>query len=368
MAIKKLQLKNFRNYREEEIDFSENVSLIYGENAQGKTNIVEALYLFATGKSHRTKNINELILYGECFFEIELFFEENRYAQKIKIRYEKGKGKQLLINDVKKDKMSDLLGVVPSVLFAPESLLSVKGAPGERRRIIDIVLCQISKQYLFDLQKYNRIMKNKNVLLRELQSGSKQQEQLEVWNESQARSGATIISERRKLTESLEKRMNRLLQGISNGREQIQLKYKTFEEEEKHVYEALLSAINKNTGREIDQGSCLIGPHRDDLEIYVNQKNSRVYCSQGQQRSVALAMNIAILEELEEKLGKAPILLLDDVMSELDEKRQKYLFDVIGNRQTIITTTEKSKFDNVTERMISYIQVKDGKVVKTHPF
>lgn len=368
MAIKKLRLKNFRNYREEEVEFSENISLIYGENAQGKTNIIEALYLFATGKSHRTKNLNELILYGESFFEIELFFEENRYEQTIKIRYEKGKGKQLLINDVKKEKMSDLLGVVPSVLFAPESLLSVKGAPGERRRIIDIVLCQTSKQYLFDLQKYNRIIKNKNFLLRELQSGKKNREQLEVWNESQAKSGSTIISERRKLAINLEKRMNRLLQGISNGREEIHLKYRTFIEEDKLVFEALLNTIQKNAEREIDQGSCLIGPHRDDLEIYVNQKNSRVYCSQGQQRSVALAMNIAILEELEEKLGKAPILLLDDVMSELDEKRQKYLFDVIGKRQTIITTTEKSKFENAAERMISYIQVKDGKVEKTHTF
>lgn len=368
MVIKKLQLKNFRNYRDEEVAFSENVSLIYGENAQGKTNIVEALYLFATGKSHRTKNMNELILYGEGFFEIALFFEEDKYEQTLEIRYEKGKGKQLLINDVKKERMSDLLGVVPSVLFAPESLLTVKGSPGERRRILDIVLCQMSKRYLSDLQKYNRIMKNKNILLRELQSGSKHQEQLEVWNESQAKSGAAIISERRSLAASLENRMNRILQGISNGREKIHLKYKTFEEDDKPAFESLLDAIRKNTGREIDQGSCLIGPHRDDLEIYVNQKNSRVYCSQGQQRSVALAMNIAILEELEDKLGKAPILLLDDVMSELDEKRQKYLFDVLGNRQTIITATEKSKFENAVERMISYIQVVDGKIVKSASF
>lgn len=367
MVIKKLQLKNFRNYKEEEVVFSENISLIYGENAQGKTNIVEALYLFATGKSHRTKNINELILYGEGFFDLILFFEENQYDQTLEIRYEKGKGKQLFINDVKKEKMSDLLGVVPSVLFAPESLLSVKGSPGERRRILDIVLCQMSRKYLYDLQKYNKILKNKNILLRELQTGARHQEQLEVWNESQAKAGATVIGERKSIVTSLEKRMNRLLQGISDGRERINLKYKTLEDEDKPLYETLLNAIEKNSGREIEQGSCLIGPHRDDLEIYVNQRNSRVYCSQGQQRSVALAMNIAILEELEDKLGKAPILLLDDVMSELDEKRQRYLFDVIEKRQTIITTTEKSKFEKPGEKMISYIQVKDGKIVESHP-
>ena len=367
MVIKKLQLKNFRNYREEEVVFSENISLIYGENAQGKTNIVEALYLFATGKSHRTKNINELIRYGEIYFDITLFFEENNYEQTLEIRYEKGKGKQLLINEVKKDRMSDLLGVVPSVLFAPESLLYVKGSPGERRKILDIVLCQSSKKYLSELQRYNKIIKNKNILLRDLQTGVKQHEQLEVWNESQAKAGASIIFERDILITSLEKRMNRLLQGISDGRERISLKYKTLENEDQTIYEALIQAIRKNTNREIEQGSCLIGPHRDDLEIYVNQRNSRVYCSQGQQRSVALALNIAILEELEDKMGKAPILLLDDVMSELDEKRQRYLFDVIDSRQTIITTTEKSKFENAGQRMISYIQVKDGRIVDKHP-
>jgi len=363
VVIKKLQLKNFRNYIEEEVVFSENISLIYGENAQGKTNIVEALYLFATGKSHRTKNINELIRYGESFFDIILYFEEDNYEQTLELRYEKGKGKLLLINEVKKDRISDLLGVVPSVLFAPESLLTVKGSPGDRRKILDIVLCQMNRTYLSNLQKYNKIIKNKNILLRELQVRNQHYPQLEVWSEGQARTGSYIICERKELIRSLEKRMNRLLYGISEGKEKIQLKYKTFEDEGKQINEALVETIKRNINREIDQGNCLIGPHRDDMEIYVNQRNSRMYCSQGQQRSVALAMNIAILEELEEKMGKPPILLLDDVMSELDEKRQKYLFDVIDKRQTIITTTEKSKFEKPGEKVISYIQVKDGKIL-----
>lgn len=365
MVIKKLQLKNFRNYTEEEVAFSKNISLIYGENAQGKTNIVEALYLFATGKSHRTKNINELIRYGESFFDIILFFEENNYEQTLEIRYEKGKGKLLFINDVKKEKISDLLGVVPSVLFAPESLLTVKGSPGDRRKILDIVLCQMNRTYLFNLQKYNKIVKNKNILLREHQASNQNYQQLEIWSESLAKTGSYIISARKDIINSLERRMNRLLHGISEGREKVQLKYRTFNDEGKPNDEALVETIKKNLSREIDQGNCLIGPHRDDLEIYVNQRNSRMYCSQGQQRSVALAMNIAILEELEEKIGKSPILLLDDVMSELDEKRQKYLFDVIDKRQTIITTTEKSKFEKPGEKVISYIQVKDGKIVNT---
>lgn len=360
VEIRKLYLKNFRNYREEEIEFSKNVSIIFGENAQGKTNIVEALYLFATGKSHRTNNMNELIRYGKEFFEISLDFEDNNYLQTIQIRYEKGKRKELRINEIKKERISELLGVVPSVLFAPESLLYVKGSPGERRKIIDIVLCQMNKIYLLELQKYNRIIKNKNVLLKQIQFNSKSDMQLEIWNESQSKSGSYIINERRKLIENLEKRMMRILSGISNGREEIKLKYRTFHED---IHENLLEAIRQNTQRDIDQGSCTIGPHRDDLEIIVNGKNSRMYCSQGQQRSVALALNIAILEELESKLGKAPILLLDDVMSELDEKRQNYLLKIINKRQTIITTTEKSKFAETEKRMISYIQIKDGAIV-----
>lgn len=365
MVIKKLHLNNFRNYKEEEIVFSENISLIYGENAQGKTNIIEALYLFATGKSHRTNNINELVRYGENYFNIVLEYDENNYEQTLGIRYEKGKGKELTINGVKKDRMSELLGVVPSVLFAPESLLYVKGSPGERRKVIDIVLCQMSRKYLFDLQKYNKIIKNKNILLKVLQSGKNSDDQLAVWNESQARYGASIIEQRKELIKNLENRMNRLLLGISDGKEKIRLRYKSFFEENKPAYDNLLSSINNNSVREIEQGSCLIGPHRDDMEIYVNERNSRIYCSQGQQRSVALALNIAILEELEDQNGKAPVLLLDDVMSELDEKRQQYLFNIIDKRQTIITTTEKAKFDSAEKRNILFIQIQEGKVTNT---
>lgn len=360
MEIKRLHLKNFRNYCNETIDFSKNVSLVFGENAQGKTNIIEGLYLLSTGKSHRTNNMNELVRYGENFFDIMLEFEDNQYLQTIRIKFEKGKRRELFINEIKREKMSDLLGVVPSVLFAPESLSYVKGSPGERRRIMDIVLCQMNKKYLSDLQKYNRIIKNKNVLLKQYQAKRNKDDQLDIWNESQARTGARVIEKRKILIDTIEKRMNRLMLGISDGREKISLKYKSFYEEDKTVYESLAENINKNRDKEIDQGSCLIGPHRDDMEIYVNQKNSRIYCSQGQQRSVALALDIAIMEEIEESTGKTPILLLDDVMSELDEKRQQFLYELIHIRQTIITATEKIKGNR--DQILSYIHVKEGRV------
>lgn len=360
MAIRKLHLKNFRNYIDEVIVFSDNVSLIYGENAQGKTNIIEALYLFSTGKSHRTNNTNELIRHGESYFDIRIEFEQNNYLQNAEIKYEKGNRKKLFINEVKKDRMSDILGVVPSVLFSPESLSCIKGSPGERRKLIDIVLCQISKKYLYNLQKYNKIIKNKNALLKKVNTDKKYSTQLDVWTESQAITGSIIIKERKLLILNLESRIKRIMHGISDGKEDVNVRYKSIYGEESH-YESLLNVMLQNKNREIEQGICLYGPHRDEIEILLNNKNSRLYCSQGQQRSLALALNIAVMEEIEERTGKVPILLLDDVMSELDENRRNYLYELIRNKQAVITSTDKNKFELEDDR-ITYIKIKDGKV------
>lgn len=241
MGVKKVRLKNFRNYIDEEICLSDNVTLIYGENAQGKTNIIEALYLFSTGKSHRTNNNNELIRHGESFFDISLEFEDNNYRQSMNIIYEKGNKKRFFINEVKKERMSDVLGVIPSVLFSPESLSCIKGSPGERRRTIDIVLCQISKKYLYNLQKYNKIVKNKNVLLKEKQLNP----QLDIWNESQAKTGTAIIEERRELLFNIEKRMKRIMHGISEGKEDVSIRYRTYSERDGKDYESLLELLNE---------------------------------------------------------------------------------------------------------------------------
>ena len=259
MKIKKIHLINFRNYINEEINFSDNVSLIYGENAQGKTNIVEALYLFSTGKSHRTNNTNELVRHGESYFSIMLEFEDNNYLQSMEIKYEKGNRKRLFINEVKKDRLSDILGVIPSVLFSPESLSCIKGSPGERRKIIDIVLCQVSKKYLYNLQKYNRIVKNKNVLLKKIKNNKQYSSQLDVWNESQAKTGTVIIEERRSLILSLEKRMKRLMHGISDGKEDVKVRYRSLYEENKSIYENFLNLVSENKNREIEQEFLCLG-------------------------------------------------------------------------------------------------------------
>ena len=364
MRIKRLYLKNFRNYDEANINFSYNTSLIYGDNAQGKTNIIEALFIISTGKSHRTNNMKELIKYGENHFRVLLEFEDNGYNQNIEIRYIKGERKDLLINGVKKEKISELLGVVPSVLFSPESIFFVKGAPGERRRIMDIVLCQIKKDYLINLQRYNRIIKNKNIVLKQIQNGRNEKEQLDIWDEELSITGIKIINERQILIEELEKRMNSIMRGISDGKERVKVKYRTFKELDKTQkgHEDLLETIINNREKEIEIGNSIYGPHRDDMEILLNGKSARTYCSQGQQRSIALSLCIAIMGLMEEKLGKKTLLLLDDVMSELDEKRQKYLLDLFGNRQAVITTTEKTKYNAILQNNIEYKKVCNGKI------
>ncbi|NLG89457.1 MAG: DNA replication/repair protein RecF [Clostridiaceae bacterium] len=365
MRIKRLYLRNFRNYSEDSIDFAYNTSLIYGDNAQGKTNIIEALFMISTGKSHRTNNLNELVKHGENYFRILLDFEDNGYDQNIEIKYVKGKRKELFINGVKKDRISDMLGVVPSVLFSPESILYIKGSPGERRRIMDIVLCQVNKDYLINLQRYNRIIKNKNIVLKQLQVGRNEKEQLDIWDEEAALTGFKIIKERHILAEELENRMNEIMEGISEGRERIKIQYKTFKEIDKiqNGYKDLLETITNNREKEIETGISMYGPHRDDMEILLNGKSARTYCSQGQQRSIALSLCVAVMGLMEEKLGKKTLLLFDDVMSELDEKRQKFLLELIGNSQTVITTTEKTKY-NALLNNISFIKVCSGKIIK----
>ncbi len=366
LRIKRLYLKNFRNYSEADIDFSYSTSLIYGDNAQGKTNIIEALFMISTGKSHRTNNVNELIKHGKNHFRVLLDFEDNGYDQNIEIRYIKGKRKELFINGVKKDKISDMLGVIPSVLFSPESILYVKGSPGERRRIMDIVLCQVKKDYLINLQRYNRIIKNKNIVLKQMQIGRSEEKQLDVWDEEASMTGFKIIKERQMLTEELESRMNGIIKGISEGKERISIKYKTFKEIDKiqNGHKDLLETIINNREKEIETGSSIYGPHRDDMEILLNGKNARMFCSQGQQRSIALSLCVAVMGLMEEKLGKKTLLLLDDVMSELDEKRQKFLLELIGNRQTVITTTEKTKYNALSQNNISFIKVSSGKIIE----
>lgn len=345
MKVERLDLKNFRNYESQTIVFGDGVNILYGENAQGKTNILEALYITATGKSQRTNNYQDMIKYGSDGFEISLEAATRERINCVNIRYSREKGKYAEINGIRRNRISDILGAMNMIFFSPETLDIVKGAPAQRRKFLDILLCQVSKSYLFSLQQYNRLVKNKSLALKKGRNDRKYDEIIPIWNANIAKHGGKIAYIRDRTVRRLNEYMKEEIRKISNYREDSDLVYKTYtgcylSADEAYYAERLTSKLKEGMDREKKMGQCLYGPHRDDVEILLNGMNSRQYCSQGQQRSLALALVLSELKWIEEIKGDTPVLLLDDVMSELDHGRQEYLVKGLKNIQTIITTTD----------------------------
>lgn len=367
MNIETLVLKNFRNYDNEVISFNNGINIIYGNNAQGKTNILEAIYISSTGKSHRTNNYNELIKYEKAGFELSLNSCIREKENDIKIKYYKEKGKFVEINGVKRNKISDILGNLNMILFSPESLEIVKGVPSERRKFLDILLCQTNKTYLYSLQQYNMLIKNKALALRKNKTENKYNDIFPIWNDQIAKLGGKIIIYRLEAIKTINKFMKNEVEQISNGREKSTLFYKTFCEvnescTEEYIVEKLNEKLYFGLKREIELSQCLYGPHRDDFEILLNDKNSRQYSSQGQQRTLALSLIISEVLYIEETKGEKPVLLLDDVMSELDIKRQEYLINGLYDVQTIITTTDNIPYKNIKGRSVNHFYIEKGTI------
>lgn len=367
MTIKTLELHHFRNYEKQIIELSESINILYGENAQGKTNILEALYITATGKSHRTNSYQDLIQYGQPGFELKLTASTQERDNDIIIRYSKEKGRLAEINGIKRDKISDILGTLNMILFSPETLEVVKGSPLIRRKFLDVLLCQTNRQYLHYLQQYNMLIKNKSLALKKGKNEKKFVEVIPVWNEQLAYYGGKISFLRMKALENLNHYMKREIGQITEEKETSDLVYKTFcsldaQTEEKTLQHELSKKLNHGLKKEIQISQCLYGPHRDDFEILLNGLNSRQYCSQGQQRTLALSLIIAELHFVEDMRGEKPVLLLDDVMSELDLKRQEYLVRGLYDVQTIITTTDDFPFHSIKDRQVKSFFVKNGSV------
>ncbi|NLX63906.1 MAG: DNA replication/repair protein RecF [Clostridiaceae bacterium] len=368
MTIHELELNRFRNYKKESLTFGEGINILYGQNAQGKTNILEALYIASTGKSHRTNNYNDLIQRGQPGFEIKLKSKINDRENSIIIRYSKDKKKSAEINGIKRDKLSDILGTLNMILFSPETLEVVKGSPAIRRKFLDILLCQTNRQYLHLLRRYNSLIKNKSIALKKGKSEKKYEEIIPVWNEHISVYGGKIAYLRNSAINRLKKYMNEEIHKITGGAESSELVYKTFcetneEKDEKYYENQLLKRLNEGMQKEISISQCIFGPHRDDFEILLNGMNSRQYCSQGQQRTLALSLILAELFYIEEIKGEKPVLLLDDVLSELDLKRQEYLLKGLSNVQTIITATDETRFISQDQRTIKKFFIENGKVM-----
>lgn len=345
MRLSNLKLKNFRNYHETELEFSPNINVLIGENAQGKTNLLESIYVLAMTKSHRTTNDRELIEFSEKSAFLEGIVEKKTGNLRLSLALSR-KGKTARVNSLETPRLSQYVGNLNVILFSPEDLSLVKGAPAVRRRFIDMEFGQMDATYLYELTQYRTILRDRNVYLKQLQT--KQATDLiylEVLTEQLAKSGARIIAKRLEFLEELENYARVLHADITQQKESLSFKYKCtagiddLEKNQGAIETRLKETFEAIVTKEIFQGTTLIGPHRDDVSFKVNGKNVQTYGSQGQQRTTALAVKLAEIDLMRSKTGEYPVLLLDDVLSELDGRRQTHLLKAIQDKvQTFLTT------------------------------
>ena len=339
MKLKKIKLQNFRNYEALSIQLDENTNIFYGNNAQGKTNILEAVSVAATTKSHRNAKDKELIHFENNEAHIEIELEKNNLEYVVDVHLKKHSPKGIAINKIPIKRASELFGVVNIVFFSPEDLNIIKNGPSERRKFIDLELSQLNKVYLSDLVSYNKVIMQRNKLLK---SGINKQDlliNLEIWDEQLVKYGSKIISERSKFIKDTNKIIQSIHLELSDNKEKLDLKY------EKNVEVINFhQAIKKYRDRDIQMKCTTVGPHKDDLGVYINNFDIRKFGSQGQQRTAALSLKLAEIELVKERINDTPILLLDDVLSELDQSRQHILLDKICGIQTLVSCTGVEEF------------------------
>lgn len=360
MFVKKLTLRNFRNYEEESIEFSPLTNIIYGNNAQGKTNILEAVYLFAQGRSHRAKTDRELVRFGCDFAALSIDFEDNKREYTGKMQILKNGRKAVNINHVNITKLSRLMNYLNVVMFSPEDLNIVKGSPNIRRRFMDSAISQLYPSYLASLIEYNRVLNEKNSLLRTMKiKGISKDETLWIWNDRLAELSTKIMEMRYSFSDGICKFAAAIQEDISS--ERLTSLYLPNIKAEGLTKDDIFSFLNERSSREIDAGASLYGIQRDDIEVSVNGKEAKLFASQGQQRTAALSMKIAQSEYINEVKGEYPVLLLDDIMSELDIKRRMYLSERIRDKQVLITSTDTDLSQNDTGTKL--FKIENGTVI-----
>lgn len=357
MIIKSIELSNFRNYENLEIHFDHGTNILYGDNAQGKTNILEAAFLSGTTKSHKGSKDKEVIRFGCEEAHIRTVVERNEKEYQIDMHLKTRGSKGVAINKLPIKKASELFGILNIVFFSPEDLNIIKNGPAERRRFLDSELCQLDKLYLSDLTKYNKILNQRNKLLKDIYFRPDLIETLPVWDAQLLDTGKRIIKRRKIFIVELNEIIGQIHSNISGGKEQLILKYEPniddifFEDE-------LLKAKNKD----LKLCQTTVGPHRDDMLFSVNDIDIRKFGSQGQQRTSALSLKLAEIEIVKKSIHNTPVLLLDDVLSELDSNRQNYLLNSISDIQTIITCTGLEEFVRNRFHINKVFQVINGEV------
>ncbi len=357
MKILRLDLLNFRAYEYSQIAFSSGLNIILGDNASGKTTILEAISMFAVGRSLRTRLDKELIRFGHPEAQLRIKIEtvnDNHCDMAVKIS---DKGKQIAVNGVSKKHMSEVLGHLYIVSFTPESLQLIKAGPEERRRFLNVTMAQCIQGYAEALRSYQHILQQRNHLLRMRQTNS-----LAIWNEQLSEFGARIITERQRFSTEIAAGARTLYESLAESSDRLSVQYRTqcsggsFAE----VKQSMESMLARHSQTDVMRGYTTVGPHRDDLQILIDDHQAAKFASQGQIRTAVLALQLSLIDYIETHNGESPVILLDDVLSELDEHRQRQLLKFLDTMQTIITTTHHSSTGWNSLQSVKVIRVNHG--------
>ncbi|MBR5515611.1 MAG: DNA replication/repair protein RecF [Clostridia bacterium] len=358
MHCKSIKLRDFRNIESAELEFSPGVNVFFGSNAQGKTSAVEGIYLFARGKSFRTQKDSEIIRFGCDYCSAQSVFNDGRRDHTMRIAYSRDGRRLCKKNGVDIKKLSEMIGCFRAVIFCPSHLSLVKDGPAVRRSFIDAAISQIEPSYVSCLQKYNNILTQRNALIKNAYNDRKTfDDTVEYWSQALSKEAQIISEKRSRYVELLSGYANGFIEDMTQGKEKLTLVYNRKKSEEEYMQELM-----SNHEREIKYGSTLYGIHKDDVEIELCGHMARSYASQGQQRTIALALKLSEGEISKKICGSYPVFLLDDVLSELDKNRREYVLSGIGERQTFITSCNTEDFSNIKD--ISAFKTENGRFKK----
>lgn len=353
MYIDKVTLENFRNYDNQEIKFCDNINIIYGDNAGGKTNIIESIFLCSMGKSFRAKKDSDLIKFEKTSCKVEIEYEKSDRSGKIACKIDKQKA--FLVNGVKQNKISDIIGKINCIIFTPDDISIIKDGPDQRRKFIDMMISGLRPNYIQLLNDCKSVVEQRNNYLKQIANENKPVQMLDIWDEQLAELCSKIYEYRNGYVEKLKNKIEVIHSTITNSGNQpelIKLKYiSTGDTKEKY-----LENIKRSRNIDINRGYTNVGIHRDDIIIYINHKPVSRFGSQGQQRTAILSLKLSELQVVADEIGDTPILLLDDFMSELDEKRRTILLDKIKDNQVIITCTDKIELKEAKNKKIFFVE------------
>ena len=358
MIVKSIQLKNFRNYKEQTLNLDPGLNVLVGDNAEGKTNMLESIYFCSNFASPRTTNDKEMIRFNQDYATVKLIIKKKYRDNSIKIKIDSHKKKYVLVDDIPINRVAELMGVLGVVFFSPQEIKLIQESPDDRRKFLNNALSQQDKTYFRALNDYRKILANKNNLLKKGLTTDQVDTMLDVYDAQLAKEGEFIINKRMNFLNVLSNYSNRANEKLSESEETLSLEYETNISLEGNIQTNLYDSLVKAREKDKQLGYTSVGPHRDDIKIILNGNDARKFASQGQQRSITLAMKLASLYIYRNETGEFPVLLLDDVLSELDLKRQKILLEMLKDIQIILTCTHYN-----IDVPAKIINIKDGKVI-----